>query len=49
MKALASLIRLHRFHLEEKRRTLGGLEGLMADLVRRLAQLDVSAGAIIPH
>lgn len=40
MKALASLIRLHRFHLEEKRRTLGGLEGLMADLVRRLAQLE---------
>lgn len=40
MRALASLIRLHRFHLEEKRRTLSGLEGLMADLVRRLAQLE---------
>ena len=40
MKALASLIRLHRFHLEEKRRTLAGFEGLMADLVRRLAQLE---------
>jgi len=40
MKALGSLIRLHRFHLEEKRRTLAGLEGLMADLVRRIAQLE---------
>lgn len=40
MKALASLIRLHRFHLEEKRRTLAGLEGLMADLVHRLAALE---------
>lgn len=40
MKTLQSLIRLHSWQLEEKRRTLAGLEGLRADLVDQTVQLE---------
>jgi flagellar FliJ protein len=41
MKTLASLIRLHKWTLEEKRRALAALQGLRADLVRQQQELEV--------
>ena len=40
MSALPSLIRLHRWRLEEKRRTLATLHGLIADLRNQAQQLE---------
>lgn len=40
MSALPSLIRLQRWRLEEKRRVLASLQGLMADLHNRASQLE---------
>ena len=40
MKTLQSLIRLHSWQLEEKRRTLAGLEGLRADFVAQGERLE---------
>ena len=40
MSALPSLIRLHRWRLEEKRRVLSTLQGLVADLHSQGGQLE---------
>jgi len=40
MKTLQSLIRLHTWQLEEKRRTLAALEALRADFVDKTRQLE---------
>jgi flagellar FliJ protein len=40
MKTLASLIRLHKWTLEEKRRALAALQGLRTDLVRQQRELE---------
>ena len=40
MKSLQPIIRLHKWQLEEKRRELGTLNGLRADLVRQAADLE---------
>lgn len=39
MKALTSLVRLHRLRLDEKRKNLGELEGARADLIRQQEDL----------
>jgi flagellar export protein FliJ len=44
MKRLQSLIRLHTWQLEEKRRTLAGLEGLRADFVAQGEKLEKELG-----
>ena len=41
MSGLDSLIRLHRWKLEEKRRVLADLEALMDDLITRASDLEV--------
>jgi flagellar protein FliJ len=41
MRGLSSLIRLHRWRLDEKRRELAALEQLAADLRAQLGQLEV--------
>lgn len=41
MSGLDSLIRLHRWKLEEKRRALADLESLMDDLLTRASDLEV--------
>lgn len=41
MSGLDSLIRLHRWKLEEKRRVLADLEALMDDLLTRASDLEV--------
>ena len=40
MRSLDSLIRLHKWQLEEKRRALGALQGLRADLTRQADELE---------
>lgn len=40
MRGLGSLIRLHKWQLEEKRRALGALQGLRADLLRQADGLE---------
>lgn len=40
MRALATLIRMHRHQLDEKRRALTDLENLRADLVRQREKLE---------
>lgn len=40
MKSLASLIRLNKWTLEEKRRALAALQGLRTDLVRQQHELE---------
>jgi flagellar protein FliJ len=42
MKGLDGLIRLHRWKLDEQRRTLAGLETLAEDFRRQIAALDDS-------
>ena len=44
MKSLASLIRLHKWRLEEKRRALASLQGLRADLTRQAVELEAEVG-----
>ena len=39
MKALTSLVRLHRLRLDEKRKFLGELEGHRADIIRRQEEM----------
>ena len=41
MKTLKPVIRLHKWQLEEKRRDLGLLNGLRADLVKQAADLEL--------
>lgn len=40
MRALSTLIRMHRYQLDEKRRALTDLENLRADLVRQREKLE---------
>jgi flagellar protein FliJ len=40
MRTLATLIRMHRYQLDEKRRALTDLENLRADLIRQREKLE---------
>jgi flagellar export protein FliJ len=40
MRALSTLIRMHRYQLDEKRRALTDLENLRADLIRQREKLE---------
>jgi len=45
MKAIDSLIRLHRWHLDEKRRNLADLERMKEDFERQVLHLDAEIAA----
>ena len=45
MKGLGGLTRLHRWQLDEKRRTLAGIEQFRDDLQRQLQRLDAEIAA----
>ncbi len=45
MRTLSTLIRLHRFQLDEKRRALTDLENLRADLVRQRDKMEAELAA----
>ncbi len=40
MRSKDTLLRLHRFHVEEKRRQVGDIEMMMADFRRKQDDLD---------